>query len=302
MSSIADRWVAAPDNWPRSAGASVKAIVIHMAEGGGTVSWLTRDDGNSSHYVVEYTGRITQMVLESRAAGSIKPTLLRTSNDSPYTFLGETILYGIRVGKAVLGDGWSNPNSYVIAIEVEGYAAAGPNTAQHASLKRLIADIRSRHPGVPVLGHRDFQSYKACPGHKIRWIDYGGHGVPAASEEIMGLPLTLPSEIVKGRLVIPLGTIAQMVASGADYKVPIQAERPALVASVTGTGGGTGYLVDLNGDQLAFIRAAGQPVAGLKFTIDQPPAPLPVDCTPAIEAAVTKAVADTKASARVTFS
>jgi len=174
-SPLATKFVAAPDNWSRFA-AAIKGIVVHMAEGGGTVSWLTRNDGNSSHYVVEYSGAIVQMVLEARAAGSLKGTALRTTNDPPYTYLGESIVYGRTTAIGAIGStAYADPNRYVIAIEVEGFAATGPNPAQRASLQRLINDIRRRHGVLPTLGHRDFQSYKPCPGHRIPWVDYGGH-------------------------------------------------------------------------------------------------------------------------------
>ena len=169
------RFVAAPDNWPRN-GVSVKAIAIHHAEGGGTVSWLTHPDGNSSHYVVEYDGEVVQMVREDRAAGSINPTLVRTDDDPPFTFEGETVTYGVTANRAALGGDWRNPNAAVIAIEIEGFAKDGPNDKQRAALQSLVADIRSRHPAIPALGHRDFQDYKACPGKRIPWLDYGGHG------------------------------------------------------------------------------------------------------------------------------
>lgn len=178
-------FVAAPDNWSRN-GKPIKAIVVHMAEGGGTVSWLTRNDGNSSHYVVEYTGRIVQMVYESRAAGSINPNALRTNNDAAYSYLGESVVYGATAAKKCLGTYWSDPNAVVIAIEVEGYAATGPNAKQRAALVSLIKDIRSRRGALPVLGHRDFQNYKACPGKRIPWVDYGHHAVATKTTAVVG--------------------------------------------------------------------------------------------------------------------
>jgi hypothetical protein len=180
-------WVPAPDHWPRQT--PIRAIAIHHAEGGGTVSWLTRPDGNSSHYVVEYTGRIVQMVKENRAAGSIDPSKVRTTDDPPFTYLGESITYGVTANKAALGDAWKNPNSAVIAIEVEGFARVGPNAAQRGSLRSLVKDIRSRHGNLPALGHRDFQNYKPCPGKLIPWIDYGGHGI-AEEEQLRSFTYT----------------------------------------------------------------------------------------------------------------
>lgn len=173
-SPVATAFVAAPDHWSRN-GAAPRAIVCHMAEGGGTVPWLTRNDGNSAHYVVEYRGRVVQMVAESRAAGSMNPRTTRTGDDRTYTFEGERVTYG----RSALNSAGiaSDPNRYAIAIEVEGYAADGPNAAQRAQLAHLIADIRRRRGPLPVLGHRDQQDYKACPGKKFPWADYGGHAV-----------------------------------------------------------------------------------------------------------------------------
>lgn len=200
-SPLASRFWGA-ESWSRS-GKPILAIVIHMAQGGNTASWLTRIDGNSSHYVVEYDGDIIQQVREARAAGSIKASLLRTSNDAPFTYLGETITYGIKARRAALGVYDKDPNAVVIAIEVEGFAAAGPNAFQRTALKRLVADIQRRHGGgLHILGHRDFQSYKACPGKLIPWADYGGHGLPTTEEPDMpGLALRSPQPFA-GRATI----------------------------------------------------------------------------------------------------
>lgn len=179
-SPVAVRFVAAPDHWARG-GVPIRAIIIHMAEGGGTVSWLTRLDGNSSHYVVEYDGEVVQMVAEARAAGSMNPKSTRTTDDPAFSYLGSTCRYGITALRSMLGSYASNPNAAVIAIEVEGFAATGPNTRQRASLARLVADIRRRRGALPCGGHRDQQSYKACPGKRIPWVDYGGHAVRTAA-------------------------------------------------------------------------------------------------------------------------
>lgn len=199
-SPVASRFVAAPDNWTRG-GWAPAGIAIHMAEGGGTVSWLTRNDGNSSHYVVEYTGRVTQMVLESRAAGSINPATIRRTNDAGFTAFGEHVVYGRTAVAAAIGTTrGDDPNRSVIAVEIEGFAATGPNAAQRASLARLVNDIRRRRGTQPALAHRDFQSYKACPGQHIAWVDFGGHAAkvgyrqgqqpppPPPQEEDVGFP------------------------------------------------------------------------------------------------------------------
>jgi N-acetylmuramoyl-L-alanine amidase-like protein len=258
-------FVAAPDNWSRG-DTPVRAIVIHMAEGGGTVSWLTHDDGNSSHYVVEYSGRIVQMVREDRAAGSINPTELRRTDDPAYTFEGERVVYGYSAAKKVLGSYWSNPNAAVIAIETEGFATDGPNVKQRAALKALVADIRTRYP-VPTLGHRDFQSYKRCPGKFIPWPDYGGHAVDP--EDSMALvKYTAPVTEVGGTIT----TIAAAQAIPLSGEV---GERLPLAAGITRPAIGVFTLDDL-ADRPAYLMLVGSRLAfvvqsAVTFTPDDGP-------------------------------
>ena len=153
----------------------VRAFVIHMAEGGGTVGYLDTNGtapprGVSVHYVIERTGRIVQMLLETHTSGSINPQDIRTTDDADG-------FYGVTDAKAVMGAWWGDPNSAVISVEVEGYAATGPSPVQATALVRLVNDVRSRYPGIGLLGHRDFADYKACPGKHIDWHALGGHGV-----------------------------------------------------------------------------------------------------------------------------
>lgn len=173
----------------------VLAFVVHMAEGGGTVGYLSRDAsrGVSVHYVIEYSGRIVQMLREDHASGSIDPTKLRTTNGpAPY---------GATVRRSVMR-GWdSDPNSAVISLEIEGFAKDGPNAKQLIALGRLVADVRSRYPGIGLLGHRDFADYKACPGAKIPWAQLGGHG-PATGGD---MPALYFQRSGPGRFTVPAG-------------------------------------------------------------------------------------------------
>lgn len=196
---------ASSETGPRAGGVGdIKAITIHMAEGGGTVSWLARPDGNSSHYVIEYSGTIVQMVPERNWAGSINPKLVRRDNDPRYTFDGETIVYGRAAQLAAVGAiAASDPNRYVIAFEVEGFAATGPNSAQRGALRALVGDIRRRRGPLPCLGHRDWQNYKACPGHRIPWSDYGGH-----AEKVGSVPKPQPEADVPQMTIYIPGHVA----------------------------------------------------------------------------------------------
>ena len=159
------------------------AFVIHMAEGGGTVGYLSRQQsrGVSVHYVIEYSGRIVQMLQEDHASGSINPNDLRTT-DGPAPF-------GATPRKAVLGRWDTNPNEAVLSVEIEGFALQGPNASQRAALKELVRDIRTRYPDIGLLGHRDFADYKRCPGAFIPWAQLGGHG-PAGGGDVAQAPIT----------------------------------------------------------------------------------------------------------------
>jgi hypothetical protein len=162
----------------------VKAFVVHMAEGGNTVAYLAKANPRnvSVHYVIERTGRIVQMVPESDASGSINPNDLRLTDDSDG-------FYGVTAAKAVMGEWWRDPNAAAITLEIEGFAAYGPNAAQSASLRVLVDDVRSRFPSMGLLGHRDFTSRKACPGKLIHWDELGGHG-PAEEEQLRSFTYT----------------------------------------------------------------------------------------------------------------
>lgn len=172
--------------------APVLALLVHMAEGGGTVGYLSRQParGVSVHFVCERSGRIVQMVDLEEVTGSLNPRLIRISDDPPFVgYNGEEIIYGATAAQAVLGDWWwRNPNPAVISIEVEGWARdhrlrtgtiipAGPNLAQRRALVLWSRDMRARFPTLRGnLAHRDFAAYKACPGKFIPWSNMGGHG------------------------------------------------------------------------------------------------------------------------------
>lgn len=203
---LVDRVVPSPagEVWSRG-GAPILGIAIHMAEGGGTENYLDNLDGNSSHYVIKYSGELVQMVPEAKAAGSMNPTLTRDDDDAAFTnYLGERIRYGITALKAVLGGWHRDANRVSIAIEIEGFAGkntstladplGGPNDKQERTLVALVNDIRDRRGALPAFGHRDQQKYKACPGRRIPWRLLGGHAV-IPSSEAEPVPLTVTGVI-----------------------------------------------------------------------------------------------------------
>lgn len=177
MTSIANRTVK-PGGFVGSSrkASDIRGFVVHMAEGTNVAAYLSRNPRRnvSVQYTVETDGGIIAMVPERRAAGSINPRALRTSND-PDGY------YGAKHAKAALKGLWSNPNKAVIAVEVAGKAVKGPNDKQVESLVRLFRDCRTRYPGIVPLGHRDFQDVKRCPGKtaavKRAFARMGGHGL-----------------------------------------------------------------------------------------------------------------------------
>lgn len=268
------------DYGPRSGPAL--AFVVHMAEGGGTVGFLSRpnDRGVSVHYVIEYTGRIVQMLLESHASGSLNPRDIRTTEGPPP--------FGISVARAVLGDWIRDPNAAVISLEIEGYAATGPNATQRAALVRLVDDVRSRHPSIGLLGHRDFQDYKRCPGALIPWADLGGHG-PAAAEDTMAI---YTRREAPGRLTIKAGTTVhgyKAVANGwavAKTWNPHTADSPAAFRAQLARLSGTALPASLLEVSSGYFDGLYVSTAEVEEAFDPPPAT--VDCTAELAAQAAK--------------
>ncbi len=152
-------------------------LMYHMAEGGGTVSYLDANGnppnrGVSVHAVCEYSGRVVQMLPWGDASGSLNPA--DRSGDDAY--------YGHSHLVDVLGTWWKDPNSAVLSMEIEGFAKDGPNAAQVAGASAWGLDMRARFPSLRgALGHTDQTDTKGCPGlstaMKQIFTNVGGHGL-----------------------------------------------------------------------------------------------------------------------------
>jgi len=255
----------------------VRAFVIHMAEGGGTVGYLSRPNprGVSVHYVIEYSGRTVQMVAEANATGSINPNDLRAGDD-PDGF------YGISVARATMGSWYRDPNAAAITLEIEGFAKDGPNGRQLIALGELVDDVRVRFPTMGLLGHRDFTSRKACPGKEIPWAALGGHG--PYSEDIMRT-FTFTDQALTGTATVNGGGHSYLrLLDNTLHPIPDGTIKPAFgpVKLVGGGIGGpgdprdTGYVI---GAEAAFMITADVSFASV------------VDCDDAVDLAL-KAAAD----------
>lgn len=263
-----------------------RAILWHMAEGAGTVQWLAVSvpSANSAHFVIELSGRIVQMVRLGDASHSAHVSI--DPDDADASTCGG--LYSDDVAKAVLGaDGWADINRYVVAVEVEGFRAQGPNADQRIAIVTLYEYLRATLPTLRGnLGHRDVQDYKSCPGCLFPWDSIAGHG----RFDDMGLGTTLAAPLTTGKVGIPRNADAIRVSDGRHYTVPMDVSRDGVACRLTAPLSGPGYLVDLDGDRLHFVRAAS-----VVFT----PTPVPADdCADEIAAAIS---AD-RAKARIVYS
>ena len=134
---------------------------------------------------------------------------------------------------------------------------------------RWVADYRKiKKPPIKF----DIWQWQGCPldrdhfpGTRAQLIRMGG------GEDPVGLHVTLPSAIVAGSLDIAKDCDAIRVADGEHFKVPKKVKRPAITVSLTGGLTSSGFLVDLHGDELHFIRNGPQvtftPTAGADCSV-----------------------------------
>ncbi len=143
------RWIAAhSSNYSARSSRSIRRVVIHTVEGSeaGCISWFQNRTSNvSAHYVVSYTGRITQMVRDKDVAWH--------AGNSAY-------------------------NETSIGIECEGYAGQNRWTdAQYRALADLVRGLCDRY-GIPkdrsaIIGHKEVPNQSHWdPGPNFNWTRF----------------------------------------------------------------------------------------------------------------------------------
>ena len=130
-----------------------RAFIVHMAEGGNTVGYLSRPNPNgvSVHFVVKRTGSVVRMLDLDRMHSSIKSSAIRTTDDADG-------FYGVTAARAVMGE-WADvrrslgPNHASIAVEGRKKVPQGAVDLHGDGFFRQrpgdgVGDVRARHSAV----------------------------------------------------------------------------------------------------------------------------------------------------------
>ena len=148
-------WAGTPNYRSGRNGRKIIALVNHITAGSfpGCLHWMQNPDAKASaHYLINQAGDIIQLVKEEDTAWHA----------------GE-----VRNSSWSLFDG-SNPNSYTIGIEHEGYSGLLTEPQYLASLwlhRQLIEKYRLPADSDHIIGHYriDTINRKNCPGPDFPW-------------------------------------------------------------------------------------------------------------------------------------
>lgn len=218
------------------------ALMFHMAEGGGTVGYLSRNPprGVSVHAVCDTRGIVTQMLGWERASGSLNPA--DRSSDKLY--------FGHKHLVDVLGRWWTDPNSVVLSMEIEGFAAQGPKPGQVLAAIAWGLDMRAMFPSLRgALGHADQTNTKHCPGSTAAmqqvFDGVGGHGLWHPQSAPQEDPLTLPTINQETRNLVDLHVGEELLDLNGKPLVPVSVRQTQESPMSLKLNGRTYYLVSV---------------------------------------------------------
>lgn len=137
-------------------GRTIDTVVVHStynATGGDLFSVskiidIYKNYGVSPHYLIARDGAVYRMIDEKDIA--------------------------YHAGDSKMSDGRTNVNAFSIGIEVIGKNDGSPSDAQYDSLKKLLADIETRHTIKHILGHSDIAPGRKSDPWGFDWKKVGG--------------------------------------------------------------------------------------------------------------------------------
>ncbi|QQR77694.1 MAG: N-acetylmuramoyl-L-alanine amidase [Candidatus Moraniibacteriota bacterium] len=140
----------------KASGRTIDTVVVHStynATGGDPFSVskiidIYKSYGVSPHYLVARDGAVYRMVEEKNIA--------------------------YHAGDSEMPDGRTNVNAFSIGIEVIGKDNGSPSDAQYVSLKKLLADIKSRNSIKHIVGHSDIAPGRKTDPWGFDWKKIGG--------------------------------------------------------------------------------------------------------------------------------
>lgn len=237
------------------AGKAIRAVCIHIAEGGykGSIQWLSNPASQaSSHFVISLDGRIAQLVSIYDTAWTNGATY-RVQKPKKWT---DELWKGIgwySPDDQFMRPSWphmavdrSNPNYATVSIEHQGFTGKPWPDAMREANARLLQWLRQQ-PGMPtiyvvgdtLIGHNMINpaSRAYCPGSAadLDRIAIAGNAGPAAPP---APPPSAPDDDVAGTYIVTAHPsarvrVAPRTNSGIVKTIP-KGEPVAVIAAVTG--------------------------------------------------------------------
>lgn len=146
------------------------------------VSWgfLTTNDRKVDTVVIHSTYNplggdpfSVSKVLNIYKSYSVAPHYLMARDGKVYRLVEEkNVAY--HAGESEMKDGRNNVNGFSIGIEVIGKDDGSPSEAQYNALRKLLADIKSRHSIKYIVGHSDIAPGRKTDPWGFDWKKIGG--------------------------------------------------------------------------------------------------------------------------------